>query len=460
MSIEQRAPQSVCWHEGMLLSPQHFQQNHIYWENQVQWLTLNVGQYRWGIIELKLDEAKLLDGVVYLTRLRAVMPDGLQVDYDARVDEPLEISLLENTTLAEKGRVKVHLTVPIRVAGSASESTDIQRFEVIDGQPVKDDNTGDNELVMQRLKPIFTLQATSQVRAQYVAMPLFEISQPDGGHFKIGEYCPPILGIGADTFLMDEEQAGERKSLQQRLQSCALMMRKKARMLAGFTEEGDKDLGTRVSEQHLRWIRAMVQHLPEFELLSDNANSSPWQVYLALSRVMGSVCELDGNGIPPKLPSYDHDNINPGFSRVLDYVNRLLERVNLSYTSVLFDEPREGLFTILYDADWGKNNLLIELKAEEGTSEAELVEWLSSCRIASESMHGDLKTRRLLGLEAEQVFGKDDTTGVTAVPGNPLMRIKFDAAYIRPGETLMVTCTSGRLKHQQPGRIVLHLPHE
>jgi type VI secretion system protein ImpJ len=34
MSGQDNYPLALCGHEGMLLSPQHFQQNQIYWEWQ------------------------------------------------------------------------------------------------------------------------------------------------------------------------------------------------------------------------------------------------------------------------------------------------------------------------------------------------------------------------------------------------------------------------------------------
>jgi len=102
---------------------------------------------------------------------------------------------------------------------------------------------------------------------------------------------------------------------------------------------------------------------------------------------------------------------------------------------------------------------LIELKPREETTQADLVEWLTSCRIASSTQHKDLSTKRLLGAEAEQV-DFDEKTGITAMPGHALFMIKMDEQYIKVGQTLLVTCTSGKLKALQPKRIVLHLPHE
>jgi len=51
MELYDELPEPVQWSEGMLLSPHHFQQNHIYWEAQMQhqmgWIQPNF----WGLIE-------------------------------------------------------------------------------------------------------------------------------------------------------------------------------------------------------------------------------------------------------------------------------------------------------------------------------------------------------------------------------------------------------------------------
>ncbi|MCJ8269814.1 MAG: type VI secretion system baseplate subunit TssK, partial [Psychrosphaera sp.] len=381
------------------------------------------------------------------------------IDFDAKTDEPLTLDLTGVESLGKTGKVKVHLTVPIRVPGSASDSTDIQRFKVCDGELVNDDNTGDSEMVLQRIKPILSLQAVDQVKKQYVSVPLFEVCQPDGGQYFVGGYCPPMLGIGSDNFLTLKDLTLERKPLQQKLQALALATRKKARQLAGFSEDGDEQLGTKITEQHQIWIRAMVQYLAEFELLTDDDNSSPWAVYQLLARMTGSISVLDPSGIPPKLMRYDHHDIAASLLTALDYVTNQLDRVNLRYTSIVFDEGRDGVFTLMFDKAWAGRDLLIELKPRANNTQAELVSWLKACRIASTSQHKALATQRLLGAETQQL-DSDDRTGITAAPGHALFNIKMDSQLFKVGQTLLLTCTSGKLNDLQPKRIVLHLPHE
>lgn len=457
MNSNNRLPLAVCWHEGMMLSPQHFQQNHIYWEKQAQSL-LTTLPYHWGILSMQIDEGRLQEGIVYFTRLRALMPDGLQVDYDVREHTPLQLNIAtEDWT--NQDTLKVQITVPIRVPGSACSSSNIQRFNVIEGELAKDDNTGEEEIPIPRLQPIMLLTAGERISEQYTAMPLLEVTKTDGPLYQVSAYCPPMLAIGGDNFIEHQEQGTERLPLQVRLQAVTYKMRQKARQLAGFSDEDEAILGRKISEQHRSWIKAMVQHLVELELLADSHLSSPWQVYQVLARLIGSLCELDASQIPPKLPAYQHNDCGAGLYFAIAYIEQRLDKVNLRYSSLNFEEGQDGIFSITFDKAWNRNKLLVELKPHGHQTQEDLVHWIQNCRIASSKMHKELSIKRLLGASVEQV-DYDEVTGISATAGHVLFFIHIDPAYIKLGQPLVMICANRKWKGMQPKRIVLHLPHE
>jgi type VI secretion system protein ImpJ len=73
----------VVWTEGMFLQPQHFQQQDRHIERWVEQRAAPIGAYRWGWVELELDEASLMLGRVQLLKVRGVLPDGTPVDAPA-----------------------------------------------------------------------------------------------------------------------------------------------------------------------------------------------------------------------------------------------------------------------------------------------------------------------------------------------------------------------------------------
>ncbi len=73
----------IQWHEGMLLTPQHFQQEGARIDTLLAWQTVATNPYGWGVRELVIDEARLSTGTVSVLRLEAILPNGMAVSYDA-----------------------------------------------------------------------------------------------------------------------------------------------------------------------------------------------------------------------------------------------------------------------------------------------------------------------------------------------------------------------------------------
>ena len=47
--------QKVVWQEGMLLRPQHFQQNDRYYDHQLKMRSCRTNRFGWGFFKLDID---------------------------------------------------------------------------------------------------------------------------------------------------------------------------------------------------------------------------------------------------------------------------------------------------------------------------------------------------------------------------------------------------------------------
>lgn len=447
-------PQAVCWHEGMLLSPQHFQQNHQYWEGQLTQVLAHLHPYFWGISELAIDHNDLLDGTITIRSLSAILPDGLLVNYSIKTDQPLVIDASDVSHEA----VMLYLTVPIQVDGSASERSEIQRYSSRDGEAKKDENTGDNEMVITRISPKLSLQLTNTVGKRYISLPLFRVFKPDEGSLQIDpSYSPPLLMIKADNFRSESDSNLVGKALQLRVRALALNIRQKAKQIAGVTDKGDS-LGRNVNDRHHRYIRAMVQELPSLELIADTEESTPYQLYSCLIRVAGSISELARNHIPPQFKKYLHIDSLPLIEEVMDYIKVQVSSVNLHYSTFSFDHERNGIFSLMVDKEWNGRDLIVELRPTKNNGREQITQWLKSCRIASANLHKDLSERRLLGARAETI-SSNESAGIIPAQGNTLFKITIDKRFIQVDKKLLVVSTSNKVKDYIPQTILVHIPH-
>ena len=87
-------PPAIQWHEGMLLTPQHFQQNAARNEMLQQYSTLASAPYAWGVQQLQFDTRLISSGTYRVLHLEAIMPDGSVVSHRAERDPELMFDLM------------------------------------------------------------------------------------------------------------------------------------------------------------------------------------------------------------------------------------------------------------------------------------------------------------------------------------------------------------------------------
>jgi type VI secretion system protein ImpJ len=307
--------------------------------------------------------------------------------------------------------------------------------------------------------PKFSLQISDRVSSRYIGLPLFRVLKPEGGSVQLDpNYCPPLLSIGADKFRAGNEDIVGPKPIQQQAKELALVIRHKAMQLAGVAEDGEH-LGHHINQRHHRWIRAMVQDLAAFELVADSPDSTPRNLYESLIRMVGPISELAPNSIPPRFPPYHHDDSLPAIKQVIQYIKAQVNRVNLNYTTLSFEQKRDGVFTLLFEKSWEGKDLIIEACPRNNGSRDGVKNWIESSRIASANLHKDLSDRRLLGAKTDSIE-RDDKSEIVPAPNNALFRIKADKRFMSSGAKLVIVATSRKVQDDRPKNILVHIAHE
>ena len=99
----------------------------------------------------------MLEGRFRVVGLEAVLPDGLLVLYPSSNDEPqLEVDF---KSAEIDPPLTVHVAVAARTEHAASAAV-LRRYNSVEGRPVVDENTGDSELAVPRLRPALSLHLT------------------------------------------------------------------------------------------------------------------------------------------------------------------------------------------------------------------------------------------------------------------------------------------------------------
>ena len=391
--VTEGLPELVQWAEGMLLSPQHLQQDNLYWQEQMRYRLAQLVPNAWGLSRLEIDATKLQEGTLRVLRLECLMPDGTPVVFPGSFVDGLEINVSRELAQDPKG-VRVSLLVPARSAASTRRDASLKRYDLVQGAYAIDENTGVGTVPVDRLRARLSLCAGHAIAAQYVACPLLEVVRNSSSRVvELGSYHPPMLCWQAADVL-------GRLSLRRRLQIVNDALWAKLRELCGHRgDDGPSDdsasNGTRAALEGARRLAAV---LPQFALMSSRPEARPMEVYDSLAQVVGAMAGFGVNPIPPLLDAYQHQHCEPQFRRALDYVVRKLSYINTSGAYLEFKQDANR-FSRPLPADTG-NEIVVELRLPDGRAASQddrtaLERWLKDACIASADLVGDALRARV-----------------------------------------------------------------
>lgn len=435
----EKIPDAIQWHEGMLLTPQHFQQLSLRQEALVQYSALAIQPYFWGVRRLSVDENLLLTGVFRVLGLEATMPDGLVVSHQAADGHPLEIDLAPLADQLKEHPATIHLAVHIR--SNASIKGELKRYDSVEGEPTKDENTGDGEVRIPRLRPHLTLVASETPPPQCDSFPLARIQLKDEV-FSLGDYIPPATTVPLNSPL------GELCT------AIAKRLREKATALSDQVQAPSAPGSMPLIIENKRKIQSLVAGLPLFESILYTGQSHPFPLYLALTSMAGHLAALGSSLMSPVFKPYDHNNLRATYEQVRDFAFRMVsEGISETYIGFPFQFSK-GTFELSFDRDWADRRLILAVRGQAGMSDEDIIKWGEECLIGSSSIIQSLRDRRIRGAARESIAGEDDL-----VPPRGVMffLLKFSHEFIRPDETLQIVTISERARKQRPAEIILHV---
>lgn len=454
---------AVQWAEGMMLAPQHFQQEQIYTERQMLHLMSQCQPYYWGINQLDVDASSLLSGLVVIKHLHAVMPDGLVVQYDSEKPNEDQIPLVLDLNKIERKDAKgsdeqimVYLVVPRRTPDAASSSGGIKRFDSIEEAQIMDENSGENRVNIYRLQPKIALFAGNKVPDKYIRLPLIQVNLDDTA-YQCTQYRPPSLRVDFSPF--PDKTADALSSLGRKIQKCLLGLRKKASKLAQLCNKDKGDGGSVVTQNHINTISHMVSTLFDLEVLLNSENAHPFQVYQGLARLVGQLAPLSKELVPGAFLPYDHNNNISGFIKELAFVDNVIEDIHLVYSTVIFARTGEGTFELDLADKWKNATLFIEFTTRNQVNQREMMKWVNYARIASQGLQSHLSKKRVLGCETK-IVDRFDSISVSPSSGSILAEVSFDESLILDNQKLQITCAKTGLEGVSPSSVILYLPHE
>jgi len=435
-------PDALLWHYGMLLSPQHLQQQALANDRALRFRFATANRYAYGLVDFEIDQAALVSGLFRIVRCTAVMPDGLVVQIPPRDGQPLELDLTSYVDRLRVQPLRIELIVPREAA--AGEAPNPDRFRDVSGEDELDTGGGGLATVPRRV-PNAALRVAETPTHKFTSLPLAEVVLRDEA-FALSAYTPPRL-------LMPEDQP-----LSRELSALTRRIREKAVYLSERARSHRARAANDAAEALRLPLNGLTASLPELEALLDSGNAHPFDLHLALGRMAGAMTVLSDFTVPPQGRGYRHDDIQESYRPLLQFLHHCLDQIRQEFTVVAF-EPAEGGFRLDLKTLAPTRDLVVAAQVAPGRAPDATWSWLEDSLIAAPNRMDDLRRRRTLGAP-RRLLEQSEAIAYTLAPDTVLATVSLDNVHVGPDDVIQIVNNAPEKGEARPVQLYAYVSTE
>jgi type VI secretion system protein ImpJ len=315
----------VVWNKGMFLTPQHFQTQDQFFQDNLQ-ARFGMSEYcNWGVAELEIDSEAVQNGLVRLTHGRGVLPDGEIFSLPDVDDLPPSRTLAEHFP-GTQSSLDVYLALPERrISGrnvtpceSSTNGAPANTRYLAETRTMPDEYFGADEKEIQLARRNFRLLFGDEYRDGYSSLRIAQIIRNSAGIPVVNQqFVAPCLDLAHSEFLM--------RILRRQIE---ILATKIGTLSAGRRERGKAKADFSASETANFWLLHTVNsYLPEIKHIYKVRHGHPEPAFLAMLRLAGALSTfvLDANAAD--LPDYDHENLGRCFGELDARIRDLMDTV-------------------------------------------------------------------------------------------------------------------------------------
>jgi type VI secretion system protein ImpJ len=318
----------VVWSKGMFLTPQHFQIQDQFFEDNIQFRFAATQYANWGVTDLSIDSEALENGQFRLNKCTGIMPDGEPIDIPETDDTPPSRSVADHFPPA-RDTLDVFLAIPenrprarnVTISnGRQAESlaASVGSRYVAEPRMFTDENTGDEEKPIHVARRTFRivfgdeyLDGISKLRIAQV------IRNAAGIPILNPQFIAPCLNLASSGYLT---------SLLRR--QIEILATKSTALSAPRRQRGKLTAEFSASETANFWLLHTVNsYLPELKHIWRVRQGHPEAAYVAMLRLAGALSTFSLEARPENLPDYDHNDLGRSFKLLDEKIRDLMETV-------------------------------------------------------------------------------------------------------------------------------------
>jgi type VI secretion system protein ImpJ len=317
--MARRHLERVVWSEGMLMCPQHLQQQDLFFEATLAARLAAVTPTDWGVVRTTIDEGELKSGVLKVSEFVGVLSNGLPIDVAPGEPGGPPARPIQDHFASTASVLEVWLAVPSAREGipnyqDAVDDSSVARYRTMN-RPVPDLTIAKTEQIIGFGRPNVTLRFGNESREDFETLKLAEIVRDPTGSFALSEtYIPPCLRIGGSKVLFQYSQ------------DLLSTMLTKQRALAETRRQVDAAAVEFTNQDITRYLllNALNTHIPVMRHVVETTAMTPLGLYLTLIQLAGELTSFSSEIDPSSFPKFNHADLRATFEPLFGVINQML----------------------------------------------------------------------------------------------------------------------------------------
>jgi type VI secretion system protein ImpJ len=309
------------WHEGLILTQQHFQQQERWAEFSLRQLASTALIEPWGTLGVEIDEEALAAGRLKLTRLQLRFPDGTPFDTTVADALPPARELMPGLP-ADLQNVVVLAALALPDANGNNcrfNETSLARPRRAFREFVRvtDQNgAGEAEIAAERyaVRLLFDFEPC----ADDTVCAFARLTRTGSGQFRLDHrYVPPCLTLASHSLHIERIN----RLADILLTKSAALGARRGERIEQITEYGMADV-------QLFWLMHCIHAAwPQLRFLESHPKQPPERLYAVLAHLAGVLMTFSTGAQLTDIPPYDHVRADEVFARLEAKIRALLDAI-------------------------------------------------------------------------------------------------------------------------------------
>ena len=304
----------VVWSEGMMLQPQHFQQQSRFHESQLQKSVSLSRSHLWGISSFEIDKSHLKNGKLCLSSAKGILPDGSYFDFPSIDNLPAALDINESHLNST-----IYLSVTIRRHGNTETFRDNatqSRYSIVEHEAKDVSGTSSIQQSLEVAGLSFSLRTDKDDNNEFncIAIAVIEDVSASGQITLKEDFVFPCLNIKSNTYVSGF------------LSELVKLTQHRISALAARVSVAGKATTTEVTD--FLMLQSLNGHYPSLVNIDSQEQLHPADLYDKFINLIGDMSTfVKHDKLVPDLPIYQQNNLTEIFSVLIDELRQVFSVV-------------------------------------------------------------------------------------------------------------------------------------